>query len=126
MGRHKFISIKEKGGLRTHLDATKPEHRGFGYKTFRILRVAGVNKTAMRKAFNVNFDTMKHWWAIDDDEQRQKKQKAEAEVDSLKSAWYILGNTLKQKHALLNPSSYRPTDQVTWGFDNVRRRAFYR
>lgn len=76
-----FKSIKGKGGLKVHLDETKSLHRGLGYRTFKILRGAGLNKTSMRKAFNVTFDTMKDWWSIDDKEQAEKK--AEEGIDSL-------------------------------------------
>lgn len=68
MTRHKFQSIKDKGGLRIHLDESKDLHRGFGYKTYRILRLAGLNVTNRARAFNVTFDTMKDWDANDDRE----------------------------------------------------------
>jgi hypothetical protein len=100
MPKHKFKSIKQKGGLKIHLDggilvdkdgqeqripSTKPIHRGFGYKTFRILRLAKVNTTNMAKAFNVTFDTIKDWKAIDDEEQAAKRAKADAELDDLRN-----------------------------------------
>jgi len=80
--RHKFESIQSKGGLAVHLNQTKHKHRGFGYKTFRILRLAHVNTTNLARAFDVSFDTIKDWKIIDDQEhgiatkERAKKQKA--------------------------------------------------
>lgn len=68
MTRHKFQSIKDKGGLKIHLDETKSLHRGFGYKTYRILRLAGLNVTNRARAFHVTFDTMKDWDSNDDRE----------------------------------------------------------
>lgn len=68
MTRHKFQSIKDKGGLKIHLDESKALHRGFGYKTYRILRLAGLNVTNRARAFHVTFDTMKDWDANDDRE----------------------------------------------------------
>jgi hypothetical protein len=68
MTRHKFKSIKDKGGLRIHLDESKDLHRGFGYKTYRILRVANLNTTNRARAFNVTWDTIKEWDANDDRE----------------------------------------------------------
>lgn len=84
--RHKFQSIKGKGGLAVHLNETKSIHRGFGYKTYRILRVAGLNVTNRARAFSVTFDTMKEWDIIDDGEQAAKKAKQEAEVEALRDA----------------------------------------
>lgn len=85
MVKHKFLSIEEKGGLKAHLDQTKRLHRGFGYKTFRILRLAKLNKTNMARAFNVTFDTLKDWLAIDDKEQAEKHATDEKAVDELKN-----------------------------------------
>lgn len=68
MTGHKFQSIKDKGGLKIHLDESKVLHRGFGYKTYRILRLAGLNVTNRARAFHVTFDTMKDWDANDDRE----------------------------------------------------------
>jgi hypothetical protein len=68
MPGHKFQSIKNKGGLKIHLEETKQLHRGFGYKTYRILRLAGLNVTNRARAFSVTFDTMKGWDAEDDSE----------------------------------------------------------
>lgn len=68
MTRHKFKSIKDKGGLKIHLDDSKDLHRGFGYKTYRILRIAGLNVTNRARAFSVTFDTMKDWDNNDDRE----------------------------------------------------------
>lgn len=81
---HRFQSIKDRGGLKIHLDETKPIHRGFGYKTYRILRLAQLNVTNRAKAFNVTFDTMKDWDANDDREQAKRGAKADKEVDKLK------------------------------------------
>lgn len=72
MARHKFQSIKDKGGLKIHLDESKTLHRGFGYKTYRILRLAGLNITNRARAFSVTFDTMKDWDANDDREKTDK------------------------------------------------------
>lgn len=82
----KFKSIRNSGGLKIHLDETKELHRGFGYKTYRILRLAGLNTTNRAKAFKVVFDTIKDWDEIDNEEQAAKKAKAESEVESLKDA----------------------------------------
>lgn len=82
--RHKFESIKGKGGLAVHLNQTKQKHRGFGYKTFKILRIAKVNTTNLARAFNVSFDTMKEWKAIDDEEHGIKRKQANKTVDALK------------------------------------------
>lgn len=82
--RHKFLSIEEKGGLKAHLNQTRHLHRGFGYKTFRILRVAKLNKTNMARAFNVTFDTLKDWLAIDDKEQEARRLKAETETEEMR------------------------------------------
>lgn len=71
MARRKFQSIKDKGGLKIHLDASKELHRGFGYKTYRILRVAKLNVTNRARAFSVTFDTMKGWDAEDDRERSE-------------------------------------------------------
>lgn len=68
MTRHKFQSIKDKGGLKIHLDESKEMHRGFGYKTYRILRIAGLNVTNRARAFSVTFNTMKDWDNNDDRE----------------------------------------------------------
>lgn len=68
MPGHQFKSIKDKGGLKLHLNNSKAMHRGFGYKTYRILRLAGLNITNRARAFNVAFDTMKDWDANDDRE----------------------------------------------------------
>lgn len=68
MTRHKFQSIEDKGGLKIHLDESKHLHRGFGYKTYRILRLANLNVTNRARAFSVTFDTMKDWDHIDDRE----------------------------------------------------------
>lgn len=68
MTRHKFKSIKDKGGLKIHLNDSKDLHRGFGYKTYRILRIAGLNVTNRARAFSVTFDTMKDWDNNDDRE----------------------------------------------------------
>lgn len=84
--RHKFQSIKDKGGLRIHLDGSKQIHRGFGYKTYRILRIAGLNVTNRAKAFNVGFDTMKDWDANDDREQAERKSRHEAGIEELRDA----------------------------------------
>lgn len=81
--RHKFQSIKDKGGLKIHLDGSKPIHRGFGYKTFKILRFAKLNVTSMAKAFDVTFDTMKEWQKIDDREMAERKAQHETTVDEL-------------------------------------------
>lgn len=70
MPRHQFKSIKDKGGLKIHLDESKELHRGFGYKTYRILRIAGLNKTNRARAFQVTFDTMRAW-DTEDDKERQ-------------------------------------------------------
>jgi hypothetical protein len=67
--------------LAVHLAETKPIHRGFGYKTFRILRLAKLNTTNMAKAFNVTFDTMKEWQNIDDQEQAIRRPNTK--LDSL-------------------------------------------
>lgn len=85
MPRHKFQSIKSKGGLEIHLNETKDIHRGLGYKIWRIARVAGLNVTALRKLFNVNAPaTIKDWIRIDDAEQAEKRKQANSEVESLK------------------------------------------
>jgi hypothetical protein len=73
MAKHKFQSIKDKGGLKIHLDSTKDIHRGFGYKTYRILKLAKLNKTNRAKAFNVTFDTIKTW---DIEDEREKTEQA--------------------------------------------------
>lgn len=83
MGRHKFQSIKDKGGLKVHLDTSKAIHRGFGYKTYKILRLAGLNVTNRAKAFSVTFDTMKDWDGIYDDEQKAKRENAESGLNSI-------------------------------------------
>lgn len=85
MARHQFKSIKDKGGLRAYLDLSeqKAKHRGFGYKTFKILRMANLNVTNMALAFKVTFDTMKHWWAIDDTEVAARKAQQQTEMDEL-------------------------------------------
>jgi hypothetical protein len=72
MPKHKFQSIKDKGGLKIHLDGSKQLHRGFGYKTYRILRLAKLNVTNRAKAFNVTFDTMKGWDIEDDREKLEQ------------------------------------------------------
>lgn len=84
--RHKFQSIKDKGGLKVHLNASKPIHRGFGYKTYRILRLAGLNVTNRARAFSVTFDTMKEWDANDDREQAERKVRDEKALEDLKDA----------------------------------------
>lgn len=82
--RHKFKSIKDKGGLAVHLNESKSKHRGFGYKTYRILRVAGLNITNRARAFSVAFETIKEWDAIDDREQAERKVKDDKEVEALR------------------------------------------
>lgn len=81
--RHKFTSIKDRGGLKAHLDESKQLHRGFGYKTFKILRFAKLNITSMAKAFDVTFITMKEWCKIDDREMAEKKEQTDAEINKL-------------------------------------------
>lgn len=83
MARHKFQSIKDKGGLKIHLNETKQLHRGFGYKTFRILRLANLNVTNRARAFDVTFDTMKGWDAEDNKEQSEQKALDEHAIESL-------------------------------------------
>lgn len=86
MTRHKFLSIKDKGGLEMHLSETKHLHRGFAHKTYRILRLAKLNTTNRAKAFDVTFDTMKGWDIIDDQEQmskRNRKLTVKPKVDKL-------------------------------------------
>jgi hypothetical protein len=83
--RHKFQSIKDKGGLKIHLNETRPMHRGFGYKTYRILRLAGLNVTNRARAFSVTFDTMKDWDQNDDREQAERRAEDEAALEELKS-----------------------------------------
>lgn len=86
MTRHKFLSIKDKGGLKMHLEESRPLHRGFGHKTYRILRLAKLNTTNRAKAFDVTFDTMKGWDIIDDLEQtarRKARLTAKAKTDKL-------------------------------------------
>lgn len=80
---HQFKSIKNKGGLAVHLNETRSIHRNFGYKTFRVLRVAKLNVTNMARAFNVTFDTMKDWWAIDAAEQTAKKLESDSALEEL-------------------------------------------
>lgn len=82
--RHKFQSIKDKGGLKIHLDETKSLHRGFGFKTYRILRLAGLNITNRARAFAVTFDTMKDWDANDDREHAEKVAADEQALEDLK------------------------------------------
>lgn len=84
MPRHKFPTIKDKGGLKIHLDSQKSLHRGFGYKTYRILRLAGVNKTNRARAFNVTLDTIRNWDEEDNREQGERQAHQDAEVDKLK------------------------------------------
>lgn len=81
--RHKFQSIESKGGLSVHLNETRQIHRGFGYKTYHILRLAKLNVTNRAKAFNVTFDTMKGWDSRDDKEQTSSN--ADDAVESLRS-----------------------------------------
>lgn len=83
--RHKFPSIKDKGGLKVHLNETADSHRGLGYKMYRLSRTAGLNVTARSKLFNVVFDTMKEWDVIDDKEREEKRLKAEADIEDLKN-----------------------------------------
>lgn len=83
--RHKFPSIKDKGGLKVHLNDTKQLHRGFGYKTYRILRLAGLNITNRARAFAVTFDTMKDWDSIDDREQQERRERDEKALEELKN-----------------------------------------
>lgn len=80
MSRHKFQSIKDKGGLRIHLDESKQLHRGFGYKTYRILRLAGLNVSNRARAFHVTFNTIKEWDA-NDDRERTEAIDAKATID---------------------------------------------
>lgn len=82
--RHKFTSIKDKGGLKVHLNDTKSLHRGFGYKTYRILRLAQLNVTNRARAFSVTFDTMKEWDNIDNREQAEHRAADEAALQELK------------------------------------------
>lgn len=76
MTRHKFQSIKDKGGLKIHLNTTKELHRGFGYKTYRILRIAGLNVSNRARAFSVSFKTMKDWDVTDDGERADSNEMA--------------------------------------------------
>jgi hypothetical protein len=76
MPRHKFLSIKDKGGLKVHLDGSKELHNGFGYKTYRLLRILKLNITNRARAFSVTFDTMKDWDNNDDREQIERAAQA--------------------------------------------------
>jgi len=81
-----YRSIKSKGGLEVHLNETKSLHRGLGYRMWRIARTAGLNTTALRKLFNVTFDTVKDWKVIDDAEQEALRKEADREVESLRDS----------------------------------------
>lgn len=62
--RYKPKTIEEQGGLYAYLDLPEQRelHRGFGSRMWRILRTAGLNKTALMKAFNVRArDTIDRW-----------------------------------------------------------------
>jgi hypothetical protein len=83
--RHKFPSIKDKGGLKIHLDTSKDLHRGFGYKTYRILRLAGLNRANRAKAFNVVNDTMKSWDEQYDRETEERRLADEAALNEIRN-----------------------------------------
>ncbi len=85
MVKHQFKTIKDKhGNFPAYLNATKAKHRGLGYTTWRIARMAGLNKTALAKLFNTSFNTIKFSWIpLDDEEQTSKKIKQEKEVEEL-------------------------------------------
>lgn len=74
MREYNYKSIKDKGGLKVHLDATKEKHHGFGYRVWRIARVAGVNTTARAKLFNVSYITARDWTNVDDAEQKVENE----------------------------------------------------
>lgn len=85
MTQHQFKSIKDKGGLKVHLNdpKQKEKHRGLGYAMWRTARKAQLNTTALAKLFNVTFDTAKDWKKIDDDEQVIKRTEDDKALDEI-------------------------------------------
>ncbi len=84
MPRYKFKTIAEKGGMVAYLNSTKDQHRSFGYKTYRILRLAKLNITNRARAFDVTFETIRAWDAEDDRERAEATAKADNIVENFR------------------------------------------
>ena len=80
MARYKAPSIREIGGLKPYLNSKKADHNGFGYSDFVTMYRAGLNPTAIGKAFGKpatdhdlarpkSASTIKHWITIYMEEQ---------------------------------------------------------
>lgn len=66
------------------LNEKAAEHRGFGYNTFRKLYSAKLNTTGMALAFNVRYETMKKYKAVEKQKRELLKVQQDTEIEMLK------------------------------------------
>lgn len=67
-------------GFKNHLEATKNDHNGFGYREWCILYDAKVNLANLARAFNVSSETVTRIWLPVFIEQRMLESKHNQET----------------------------------------------